>query len=133
MSTQPIRSFRCTVAGYESIVNARTAGEARYQRYLSAQEWHPDVRFIDIRVNVVKGQPVAPEGFDEVCRRRGVPFAKVGMRVEVDGKPGAIVGHNYSANFDVLFDGERYPMNCHPTWRMRYFADDGTELNPEAP
>lgn len=129
----PIRSFACSVIGREGsqVIAARTAGQARYRFLLDAQDWHPDLRIIDIRA-VVAGAPSEPQGFRSVCRQRGVEFAKVGMRVTVQDKPGHIVGCNSSANFDVLFDGESYPLNCHPRWMMRYFADDGTELFPPA-
>jgi hypothetical protein len=56
---------------------------------------------------------------------RGIEFAYCGMRVEVAGKPGVIIGHNSSANLDVLFDGWDALSNCHPWWKMKYFDKEG--------
>jgi hypothetical protein len=63
---------------------------------------------------------------DEVCEYRGLPAVKKGMRCEVAGKQGQVVGGNSSANFNVKFDGEKHPMNCHPYWKMKIFKADGS-------
>jgi hypothetical protein len=75
----------------------------------------------------LEGGPLWPtsEAFRENAQYRGIPFAYCGMRVEVAGKPGIIVGHNSSANLDVLFDGWDRPSNCHPWWRVKYFDRAG--------
>jgi hypothetical protein len=57
--------------------------------------------------------------FDYVREYYGVP-AKRGMRVTVDGRPGRITSGN-GHYIRVLFDGERRPSICHPTWRVEYF------------
>lgn len=44
-----------------------------------------------------------------------------------EGHWGHIIGHNSSANLDVLTDNG-VVLNCHPTFSFRYFADDGSEV-----
>lgn len=64
-----------------------------------------------------------------VKQNRGLHFIKKGMRVELSygsvKKQGIIKCGNSSGNIDVLFDGEKRPENCHPTWGMKYFDKDG--------
>lgn len=48
----------------------------------------------------------------------GVP-AKRGMRVEVDRRPGVIVGSK-GPHLRVRFDDTGQVMNAHPTWRVKY-------------
>lgn len=57
--------------------------------------------------------------------RRNLPFVKRGMRIEVDGKMGTITSGNRSGNLNVRFDGEKYPQNCHPWWKTKYFDKQG--------
>ena len=64
--------------------------------------------------------------FKETVISRGIPFAEIGMRVEFEGKRGVIKGTNSSANLDVLFDGEKQKSNCHPTYEMIYFNNNGS-------
>jgi hypothetical protein len=54
------------------------------------------------------------EQFERICKNRGITFAYQGMKIEVAGKQGTIVGGNRSCNLDVVFDGERIASNCHP-------------------
>lgn len=65
----------------------------------------------------------------DMIRCRGIEFARIGMQVEVDGAIGTIVGMNSSANLDVLFSNQLYfgkkPMNCHPTYNIKYFDENG--------
>jgi len=63
---------------------------------------------------------------DRIVQHRGLPPIKKGMRCEVDGKPGKVVGGNSSGNLNVLFDGQKHPMNCHPGWKMNIFNADNT-------
>lgn len=63
---------------------------------------------------------------NEVCEYRGLPNIKKGMKCEVDGKAGVIVGGNSSSNLNVKFDGWKGVSNCHPYWRMTVFKDDGS-------
>lgn len=56
-----------------------------------------------------------------IRRRRNVP-ARRGMRVTVNGKPGRITSSR-GGYIRVLFDGARFPVPCHPTWRVTYHTD----------
>ena len=55
------------------------------------------------------------------------------MRVEhsYGGKTklGVIKSGNSSGNLNILFDGDKKPQNCHPTWAMKYFDDDGIVIS----
>ena len=64
---------------------------------------------------------------DYVKNQRGLPFVKRGMRVEntYNGKKGKITGGNSSGNIQVKFDGNKYSQNCHPTYMMKYFDEEG--------
>ena len=63
---------------------------------------------------------------NEIAEYRGLPPIKKGWRCEVDGKPGKVWGGNSGANLNILFDGDNWPMNCHPYWRMKIFNPDGS-------
>ena len=67
-----------------------------------------------------------------VKNQRGLHFIKKGMRVELSygsvKKKGIIKGGNSSGNIDVLFVGEKRPDNCHPTWGMKYFDEEGNVI-----
>ena len=99
-------------------VHAETAGKARYRYWLGVREAREDVKITDIRV-LSCGAPRTDEAFRRIAEYRGVPFARVGMSVIVDGKPGVLVGANDSSNFDVLFESGGIG-NCHPNWHMEY-------------
>lgn len=62
--------------------------------------------------------------FERMKKHRGIEFAYLGMRVEIDGKKGIIVGY-YGMNLLVCLDGNWWGDNCHPWWRVRYFDNDG--------
>lgn len=68
---------------------------------------------------------VDKEQFDRMKGMRGIEFAYQGMRIEVAGKMGTIVGSNQSLNLDVVFDGSYYKSNCHPWWETVYFDRKG--------
>ena len=67
---------------------------------------------------------------DYVKKQRGLDFVKKGMKVQntYNGKYGVIKGGNSSGNIDVVFDGQNHAENCHPTWAMRYFDDEGNVI-----
>jgi len=58
------------------------------------------------------------KSIDRVCEYRGLGKIKKGTHVTVDGRKGAIVGGNSSANFNVRWDDTGKINNCHPGWRM---------------
>ncbi len=117
-----LRAFQCGIKGMDGheVYNARSAGKAKYQFWLDCDG---DVPWALLTCRV-QGAAFTSERFMENARYRNIPFAYVGMRVEVDGKPGVITGHNSSANLNVLFDNGQV-MNCHPNWMMKYFDKRG--------
>ena len=66
---------------------------------------------------------------DSVVEYRQLPAIKKGMRCEVDGRSGKVIGGNGSANFNVLFDGDKKHLNCHPEWKMKIFNADGSIIH----
>ena len=67
---------------------------------------------------------------DYVQNQRGLKFIKRGMKVEntYSKKIGVITGGNSSGNINVKFEGETKASNCHPTWMMKYFDQDGNVI-----
>jgi hypothetical protein len=72
------------------------------------------------------------KNLDYVKEQRDLNFVKIGMKVEYSyggtTKTGKIVGENSRGNLNILFDGEEEAVNCHPTWAMKYFDEDGKVL-----
>lgn len=68
------------------------------------------------------------EDFERMKAYRNIPFAFLGMRVEVNGKPGRIIGYTHGFNLMVCFDGQAYGSNCHPHYRVKYFDNHGNLL-----
>jgi hypothetical protein len=102
----------------ETIINARTAGQAKVQFIHNLDDCFPDLKFTDLRVRR-DGPPQTSREFHRNAIYRGLPTVKCGDRVRVGESLGVIVGHNSSANFDVLFDDDdpRYHglrLNVHP-------------------
>jgi len=64
------------------------------------------------------------EEFERMKKSRGIEFAYLGMRVEMNGKKGTIVGY-YGMNLLICLDGNWWGDNCHPWWKMKYFDNDG--------
>jgi hypothetical protein len=117
----------------ETIV-ARTASKAKYQFYLTTVEfgsWVDGFKGFLKHVKIKKigradvGYYFDYTGFDHMKKERGIPFAEIGMIVEVDGKKGVIVGCNSGLNLDVFFDHYNPESNCHPYWRTKYFGTNG--------
>lgn len=124
-----VKGYLCSVIGHEdheTPINAMSASKARYQFWLRVSDCAPDLPLTMIKVRSARG-PITSQAFKRNAEYRGIPFAHCGMRVEVGGKPGVIVGHNCSANLDVLFDDGRV-LNCHPHSGVRYFNPDGSEV-----
>lgn len=125
-----VSAFACSMRGAgwgESIIHARSRGQAKREYFDQVRDAWPDVSYLDVRARCV-GAPQSSERFRRCAEYRGVPFARVGMRVSVGGVLGVIVGHNASANFDVLFDADsRYAgavLNCHPCDRMIFCVEE---------
>lgn len=70
------------------------------------------------------------KSLDYIKNQRGLKFVEIGMKVQFlhNGKFGVIKGENSSGNLDVLFEGDKKPSNCHPTYKMRYFDNDGNVI-----
>ena len=117
-----IRSYRCwhrlnDPERFASIINAPSAGKARYAYMLEVGDVYPDLKITDVRVRS-NGLAHSSEDFRRCARNRGQPDARCGARVKVGDDDGVIVGHNSSANFNVLFESGRYAgqtLNCHPS------------------
>ncbi len=127
-----LRAYECNVRGkdWQHTIHATTAGKAKAEYWRGVRESWPDLPFTLVTC-CVSGPPVTSDAFRRTAEYRGLPFAHVGMRVEVEGQPGVIVGSNDSANFDVLFmagphKGQKG--NCHPHYQMKYFGENGEVL-----
>lgn len=125
-----MQAFACRLRGsdHETILNRATAGQAKADYFRDVSEI--GCRYTDIRVRRLGG-PVTTADLVRTATYRGVPFVRAGMRVKVGDDFGRIVGHNDSANFNVLFETGKWAgqtLNCHPNWMMTYFDDEGTVL-----
>ncbi len=65
-------------------------------------------------------------GFDYVRENYNLPFLKRGIRVCNHGRYGRVTSAN--SRVKVRFDGWDKSVNCHPTWEMIYYAEDGSVL-----
>ena len=63
---------------------------------------------------------------DYVKKQRGLTFVKKGMKVETTylKRFGVIKSGNSSGNLNILFEGDKKPQNCHPTWAMKYYDEN---------
>jgi hypothetical protein len=120
--------------GYTSNVVGETAGKAKYN-FFREHEIGDSIDFEGF-IRQVKCKLVHKfhykdlfthdmVDFQDTLIRRDIKFAYLGMKVEVDGKPGRIVGCNNSLNLDICFDGEFWRSNCHPWWRIKYYDNNG--------
>lgn len=139
-------SFACSVRGREkedlysrnekeSIYNARTRGQAKMAFIRDLDGCIADLKYTDVRARKL-GKPHSSMAFVRNATYRGMPEARCGDRVKVGTSEGVIVGHNASANFDVLFDENdpQYPgliLNVHPgsleVWTRPAGIDDNTQ------
>ena len=97
-------------------INARSAGKAKSEYHADVNECC-DVPFTKIRCRKI-GVPQTSDDFLRLCKYRGVQV-RCGDRVKVGDGLGVIVGHNSSANFNVLFDDDSpeyagLTLNVHP-------------------
>ena len=120
-----VSAYECTVIGtdWHRVINHSSAGKARYDYLRDLRDSYPDITFADIKVRKV-GEARTSEAFKRTAAYRGMPDIQCGQRVQVlmpGDKPvlGFIVGHNESANFDVLFDEDTIFKGCvgnvHPS------------------
>lgn len=113
-------AFACTVVGADwpaTIINERTAGRAKSSYHRDVSDAWPNLPFTQVRVRKL-GPALTSEAFRRTARYRGMPDLRCGHAVTVNGRRGVVVGHNDSANFDVLFDaGTDWAdavLNVHP-------------------
>lgn len=130
--------YKITLRGYNghyAVVTAKTPSKAKYQHFLELDGIFDDFCSYLSRVEscVKIGEcrfssegTRQEEDFTRTARYRGVPNAKIGMAVELNGKRGYILRSNDSANFDVAFDSGVF--NCHPNHELVYFDQDGSIL-----
>lgn len=116
---QTVRAYAVRIDGHEHerIINARSAGKAKYEYLLDLRDVLPDLKITDIRCRSL-GHPHSSKDFLRCATYRGLPNARCGDRVRVGDNTGTIVGHNSSANFDVLFDDGQWAgetLNVHPS------------------
>lgn len=125
----------------KSTYSAETAGKAKYSHWLYMQDGIWEAPFGEVvkylrsrKIGEFKVQDLFGNKaqFDRVCKNRGISFAHLGMRIEVDGRMGTIVGSNRSGNLDVCFDGQWWEENCHPWWRTKYFDNKGNLIKEYA-
>lgn len=127
-----VYAWECNVRGkdWQRTINHATAGKARYEYLIDLRESWPDATFAEITVRKI-GPAHTSEAFQKTATYRGMPELRCGQRVEIRSPEGpalgVIVGHNDSANFDVLFDADTYFKggigNVHPS-ELRVVADE---------
>ena len=116
-----LRSFACSRAKYPawgvSHYNTLSASAAKVRHFHALRESFPEARFTDLRVRQA-GPAHSSEEFIRCALRRGLPTLRCGDVVVSGGARGLVVGHNSSANFDILFlEGPhaRLTLNVHPS------------------
>ncbi|MGE3276743.1 MAG: hypothetical protein AB7O67_16650 [Vicinamibacterales bacterium] len=115
-------AFECSVAGWGdsgSVVNARSAGRAKSTYLSDLRDSYPEIPYTLIRCRKL-GAPRSSDEFLRTAEYRGMPGLRCGARVRVGEASGVVVGHNSSANFDVLFDDDAprhagLTLNVHPS------------------
>jgi hypothetical protein len=127
-----IRSYECSISNWErsTVVHAISRGKAKAEYFYDVKDCCPDLKFTDVLCRAI-GAPMQCDGFARTANYRGVPFAKIGMKVECGGHTGYIVGKNSTANFNIYFETGPHKgltLNCHPNWFIKYFAEDGSVL-----
>lgn len=122
-----LRAFDVGVKGtdWHTVIHHQTAGKAKYRYLLHVQDAWDGVSFKNLTCRAVG--PCESLSVRRVAISRGLPFARIGMRIICDGHYGRIVGANDSSNFEVLFD-DGHCGNCHPHWKMTYLTEDGEVL-----
>jgi hypothetical protein len=122
---QELKSYDCSLDGkHWSTFNATSRGKAKSMFYREC-DFDLDYKMIKCRTN---GYPYTSDEFRRNAKYRDIEFAYCGMAVQVQDWNGVIVGHNDSANLNVLFlDGANkgQVLNCHPNWKIKYFNKSG--------
>ena len=132
-----MKTFECSIPYFEKgelltkYIIALTRSKARYAFWKKLQDCLKPYKECYNAIKVRTIGKVRPEHlygsigqFDRIIKQRGIEFTYLGMKIDVAGEKGIIVGGNDSANLDVLFEGKTYPENCHPTWETTYYGKD---------
>ena len=107
-----------------------SAAKAKYVYLLEVQDAWQHIGFKDLECRSL-GRVQQNAEFHDVARRRQVPHAQLGMRIQMESDSGVIVGSNSADNFQVLFTSGAHKgkiLPCHPTWMTRYFDKSGNVL-----
>jgi len=133
-----LKTFECRIENFDrsgdfvkSII-ALTRSKARYQFWKDEQEvlndWEYVLKHIKVRslgkFSIDHLYSKDSEGFERVCKSRGIEFAYIGMEIKHKDKKGVIVGHNHCSNLDIVFEGDTYSQNCHPRYEMSYYHNN---------
>lgn len=122
---EELKSYDCSLDGkHWTTINATSKGKAKSMFYYSLEI---DFKYTSIKCRI-NGYPYTSDDFKRNAKYRNIEFAYCGMAVQVEHRKGVIIGHNSSANLDILFlDGEfkGQVINCHPNWKIKYFDNKG--------
>lgn len=119
---------------YNTVINSHSRGTAKREYMLKLDGCWPDLKYTDLRAKKIGGPQTSAE-FKRNAKYRGMPEVRCGDRVCVGAGRGVIVGHNSSANFDVLFDADspKYAglkLNVHPS-ELALERNETTAYNAE--
>ncbi len=112
-------AFEVSVKGtnWSQIINSSSSGKAKSEYHRQVTDAWPEVPFTSMRCRKI-GPAHTSDQFIRNAVYRGMPGLRCGLEVSVGGELGVIVGHNSSANFDVLFsETSKYKgsvLNVHP-------------------
>ena len=122
-----IRAYECGIRDHPGATVIHHTSRGRAKAEFLADLDMPEFVFTDVRCRVI-GRPVQTDAFRHMAESRAIPFAHVGMKVQVGDRFGRIIGHNSASNLDVLFEDGRHSMNCHPNWDITYYDEAGSVL-----
>lgn len=135
-----LKSYECRIDNYfndgsplTSIHIGLTPAKARYSFYREHSEclteYSECFKYIKSKtIGIVRPEHFFTdvEQFHRVCKSRQIEFAYQGMKIDVAGKLGCIVGANSHNNLEIFFQDTCAVHNCHPTWETTYYNHDMT-------
>ena len=106
-----VESYEVSIAGAPSdwaqTIMAFSRGQAKSSYLAHVRDAYPDMPYTLVRARKVAG-PKSSADFIRCATYRGLPHVRCGDPVTVDGDHGTVVGHNGSANFEILFSTGKY-------------------------
>lgn len=124
-----LKSYDVALPGYPwETINSLSPGQAKSEYYRSLDMDGVPYTAIKVRVN---GLPYTSDDFIRNAKYRKIEFAYCGMAVKVGEWNGVIVGHNSSANLDILAIDGKYAgqvVNCHPHSNVTYYDKKGNVI-----